>query len=253
MKNQDHVETVDKSRHAKLRVKPNPDFAHASGFNLASVSLSELSACTANYPVVFVQSPENQKMRPVAVFGLRPGENVYYDKERWESTYVPLMVQRHPFLIGFDDRKDDDDNNLTICLDKNSSLLSEDEGVALFNEAGDATDYLKSRNRLLSEIFEGEKLTERFTQKLEDLNLLSPFELILQPQNGEMRKVAGMFTVDERKLKALSAEQLVELHQLDFLPACYIILSSLFQMHSLMMLRNRKIDEKVNYRIELHS
>lgn len=250
MKNFDHMETVDKTRHAKLRVKPNVDFVHAKDFNLASISLNELSACTANFPVVFVQNPDNQKFRPVAMFGLRPGENFYYGEEGWDCTYVPLMVQRHPFLIGFDDREEDS-NMLTMCIDKNSSFLSPDDGIAMFTEAGEDTDFLVTRRMLLNDIFEGEKLTEQFIQKLTELNLLSPVEILLQPQNGEPRKVAGMFTVDEQKLKALTPEQLQELHKLDFLPACYLILASLFQVHQLMRLRNRKSGEVVGYRINL--
>ena len=50
---------------------------------------------------------------------------------------------------------------------------------------------------------------------------------------------------------SVRAEQLLELHQLDFLPACYIILASQFQLHNLIKLRNRKTGEVVNYRIDL--
>ncbi len=250
MKNYDYVETVDNTRHGKLRVKPNPDFGHAKNFNLASVTLAELSACTANYPVVFVKNPDNQQIRPVAMFGLRPGENVFYDKENWGATYVPLIIQRHPFLIGFDDHEEDS-TTLTICLDKNSPLLGEDEGIALYTDTGEQTDYLKSRKMLLSELFEGEKIAESFVQKMTEMDLFLPFELIMQPLNDEPRKVTGMYTLDERKLRALSPEQLQELHKLDFLPGCYIIIGSLFQIHELMKLRNQKTGELINYRIDL--
>lgn len=252
MKNYDHMETVDKSRHAKLRVKQSQDFGHAKTFNLAAVSLAELSAVAANYPIVFIQNPDNKEYRPVAMFGLRPGENDFYVEKGWDATYIPLMIQRHPFLIGFDDRVEDS-NTLTICLDKNSTLFSEDEGIAMFTEAGEETDYLNSRKNLLSAIFEGEKITDKFTQKVTELGLLVPLELLLQPQEGEPRKVSGMFTIDERKMRALTAEQVTELHTLDFLPACYIIMCSLFQMHELMRLRNLKSGELCNYRIELQT
>jgi hypothetical protein len=160
------------------------------------------------------------------------------------------MVQRHPFLIGFDDR-DENSKTLTMCLDKNSPFLSEEDGIAMFTEAGEETDYLKSRNMLLGETFEGEKMSEQFTQKLVAMKLLTPLELILQPQNGEVRKVAGMYTIDERILGELNAEQLQEMHKLGFLAACNIILASVFQVHRLMKLRNQKSDEVANYRIEL--
>ena len=251
MKNFDHVVTVDKNIHAKLRVKPNPDFAHAKGLNVAAISLSELSGCTGNFPVVFVQSPDSKSFRPGALFGLRPGENVYYGADGWDSSYVPMIIQEHPFLVGFDDRLEDS-KTLTICLDTKSPFLSEEEGVALYHEGGVETDMLKYHRQLLAQIFEGEKRTEQFTRKLVEMDLLAPIELILQSQQDmEMRKIAGLFTVDEGKLRGLRAEQLLELHQLDFLPACYIILASQFQLHNLIKLRNRKTGEVVNYRIDL--
>jgi hypothetical protein len=60
-----------------------------------------------------------------------------------------------------------------------------------------------------------------------------------------------MYTLDENKLRELGPEQLQELQKLDFLASCYIIISSLFQLHRLMQLRNQKTGELVNYRIDL--
>jgi len=81
---------------------------------------------------------------------------------------------------------------------------------------------------------------------------LSPLEIIVQPETGEMRRVAGIFTISERKLRELTDAQVQELYKADFLPACYVILGSIFQLHRLMYLRNKKDFERiVNYRIDL--
>ncbi len=250
MKNREHVVTIDIALHAKQRVKPNPAFAHAKALNLSAVTLGELSACTADFPIAFVRHPQTLVIRPVAMFGLRPEENVYYNEEGWDSTYVPLLIQRHPFLIGADD-KDPNTTMLTMCLDTTSPFLSESEGIPLFSESGQGTDFLNLANRMLFEIFEGEKLTEQFTKKMVEFDLLAPFELIVQSADGEVRKVTGLWTLSETKLRELSPERVQELHKLDFLPACYLILGSLFQLHNLMGLRNRKNVEQLKYRIEL--
>lgn len=250
MKNPDHVVTLNKDKHAKLRVKPNVDFAHAKELNLAAVMLNELSATTANFPVIFIQHPESKVTRPVAMFGLRPGENYYYNEGGWDATYVPLLIQRHPFLIGADDA-DPDGNNLTMCLDKNSAYLSETDGIALFHEDGKGTDFLGHRNQMLMEIFEGEKVTEQFTRKIMDLDLLKPIEVLLQSSDGSTRKITGLWTFNEIKLRQLPEAAVLELNKLDFLAPCYLIYGSLFQIHRMMQLHNRKMPEQVNYRIEL--
>jgi hypothetical protein len=249
-KNPDHIITLNKDKHARLRVKDNPSFAQAKELNLCAVLVSELSAVAANFPIVFVQHPETKVTRPVALFGLRPGENAYYGLDGWDATYVPMLIQRHPFLIGMDDA-DPDALQLTMCLDKTSPFLSETDGVALFTESGEATDYLNSRNQMLHDIFAGEKVTEQFTKKILELDLLKPFELILQAMDGQTRKVTGLMTFDETRLRGLSAEQLQDLYKQDFLAACYLMYGSLFQLHRLMQLRTRKSIEQVNYRIEL--
>lgn len=251
MKNPAHIEALDVAKHARLRVKPNPDFVHAKDLNLAAVTLAELSATACNFPIVFIPTTENAPQRPVALFGLRPGENVYYGKDGWDSTYHPLVIQRHPFAIGWDDRSDDA-KTLAPCINRNSPFVSEEEGIAMFKEDGSETDFLRSRFQMLQEIFEGEKFTESFMRKLTELQLLVPLEVIVQPEGGEPRRITGMSTVDERKLKALTPEQVVELQQQDFLPAAYIILGSLFQLHKLIKLRHDKGVERLqNYRIEV--
>ena len=250
MKNIANVETVDKNTHGKLRVKYSQDYVHAKEFNLVAVTIGEFGACASNFPLMFVPA-ENNQYRPVALLGLRPGENVYYGETGWDCTYMPLMFQRHPFVIGFDDRVDDD-KTLATCLHTNSPMLNETDGIAMFTDSGEETDFLKSRHLMMRDIFESEKVTDEFMRKVQDLKLLSPVDVLVKPENGEPRRISGMFTISERKMKALTAEQIQDLHQKDFLLACYLILGSVFQLHNLMKLRNRKAEEKVtDYRIEI--
>lgn len=252
MKNPAHVVTVTKEKHAKTRVKQNVDFAHAKELNLAAVMITELSAATANFPVIFIQHPETKVVRPVAMFGLKPGENYFYGKDGWDATYVPLLIQRHPFLIGADDANPDS-TSLTMCVDSTSPFLTEDaDGIALFDANGNGTDFLANRNELLREIFEGERITEQFTRKVQELGLLKSFEILVQESDGSARKVTGLMTFDEVKLRQLPDDKVLELNKLDFLAACYVIYGSLFQIHRMMQLRNRKLPSPLNYRIELN-
>jgi hypothetical protein len=251
MKNPAPIETIDKEKHSKLKVKLTGNLEQAKEYNLVSISIGELSATASNFPVVLIEHPENKNLRPVAMMGLRPGENVYYGETRWDCTYIPLVLQRAPFVIGYDDREEDV-NSLTACIDTSSPLVNETEGEPLFKEDGEASDYLVNRNQLLQAIFEGERFTEGFVNKVKELDLISPVEILIQPESGEPRKVSGMYTLNERKLKELTQEQQLELLKEDYLPACYIIMASLFQVHRLMGLRDQKGVEKIqSYRIVL--
>lgn len=253
MKNFDNVETVDKSKHAHLRVKPNPTMEHVKDQNMVAITLREFGPAACNYPIMLIKNPENDKFRPVVMMGFRGGENYFYGEEKWSSTYAPLMALRHPFIIGFDDRKPEDSTDVTICLEKDSPWLSETEGEPLFNENGEESDLLKARAQLLGEIFEGEKQTEAFTTAIVELGLVKPMELILQNENQQPRRVTGMYTIDEKKLLELPDDKVLEMHRNGYLSGCHLILASLFQLHHMVRLLNEKGGEKVvNYRIELN-
>lgn len=249
-KNPGNVQTVDFARHGKLKVKPNPAFTHAKDRHIVAVNVSELGITSSNFPVVFVKNPREDRYMLTAMLGLKTGENIYYGDEFWESCYVPMAVQRHPFVVGYDDRVDDD-TQLAACIEMDSPTVSETDGIALYKDDGTPTDMLRSVQQMLGSMFEAGKFTDQFIQKLTELDLITPFELILQLPNGNMSRITGMATIDEKKLKALSAEQLKDLQTRDFLAPCHLMLVSLYQLNQLIRRRNRLGAEQItNFRIE---
>ena len=249
-RNPANIQTVDVKLHAKLKVLPNLGFVHAKTHNLVSISLAELGVSISNFPHVFIQSPNDKRFILAAMLGLRTGENVYFGEEFWESTHVPLAVQRHPFVIGYDDRLTDREE-ITTCVETDSPFVSQTEGLALYAEDGTETEFLRNRQQLLYTIFESEKLTNRFIQKLQELDLLTSLEIALEQPNGNVVKINNLFTLDEVKLKNLSAEQLKALQTEDYLPPCYLILASLYQLNQLIRRHNRQgRDQIVHFRLE---
>lgn len=251
MKNFDNVVTVDKVKHANTRVKPNPDLGHAKELNVVAISLREIGACANNFPVVFIKNPETGKMRLVALFGFQQGENLFYHPKEWLCTYAPQILLRHPFIIGFDDR-DPNGTSVTACLETDSPYLSDSEGMRLFDEEGKGTDFLNYHNRLLNDIFYGEKATDEFAGKLVDMGLIAPFDITLQTQTGEARRMTGLLTIDEKKLRALDKAQLIELTDKDYLANIYFMLNALQQFNQLVKIRNHKgVEVITGYQIEV--
>lgn len=252
-KNPDHVETVDFSRHSKLKVKPNSGSVHASAMQASGIVLMELAQCASNFPLVLIARPDERKYQLAAMLGLNEGENIYFGPQYWESTYVPLAIQSHPFLIGYDDRLPNGEE-ITTCLQTDSPFLSEKEGAPLFNADGEQSDLLKHWHQQLNNIFESQKLTDRFIAVVSQLDLITPISVQLQAQNGEVRNLVGLFTLDEVKLTNLSIEQLKVLHESNFLPACYLIVASLHQLVNLIRMRNRQgRDQIVDFRIDFNA
>jgi hypothetical protein len=249
-KNPPNIQTADFARHGKLKLKPHPGFPHAKDRNLAAVNVSELGTSCGNFPIVIAQYPENKRMVLMAMLGLKAGENVFFGDEYWESTYVPLAIQRHPFIVGIDERVKDT-IQLATCLEVDSKCLNETDGLPLFNADGTQSEVLRSADQMLHSMFDAGAVTERFIEKLQELDLVTPLVIVLQSPRGELNRVTGLSTIDENKLKALSGEQLKDLQNQDFLAACYLMLVSLYQLRQLIRLRNRKGGEQItNFKLE---
>ena len=105
---------------------------------------------------------------------------------------------------------------------------------------------------MLQDLYESEKATGEFIRQVDALGLISPLELAVKPQDADARRLTGMFVINENKLRELSTEQLQTLQKPGYLPACYMMLSSMFQIPRLLKLRNLKDGEQiVDYRVEL--
>ena len=248
-KNPANIQTLDYARHGQLKIKQDPGYAHAKGSNVAAIILAELGDCASNFPLAILKNPEMEGLSLVALLGLAPGDNVYHGEQFWSSTHIPLTVQRHPFVIGYDD-KAEGEAALGPCLVADSPLVNQKEGLALWNSEDQQSEFLQQRLNLLRLLFEGEQVTRRFLQRLQELDLLITLDIELLQQRGATRRVGGLLTIDETRLKALDATQLKELQDANFLAPCYLILTSLYQLKHMLRQRNRKGGEQiVNFRL----
>jgi hypothetical protein len=61
--------------------------------------------------------------------------------------------------------------------------------------------------------------------------------------NGQSHSVNGMYTIDEEKLKALSSDNISELHRLDYLSYIYAMIASMGQLYALVQRKNSQLSE----------
>ena len=60
---------------------------------------AEFRNVQAHFPIVFGKSNDGT-FTPLALFGFREKQNLFLDGDKWDALYVPLMMERQPFLIG---------------------------------------------------------------------------------------------------------------------------------------------------------
>jgi hypothetical protein len=196
----------------------------------------------AHYPIFFRRGPDG-RFNAVAVFGFRDGENLFLDAAGWDAHYVPMTIERQPFLIGFQETERDGEQvrRPVIHLDIDSPRVSEAEGEALFLEHGGISDYLKRVDSLLHTIHEGFAADGGFIDALIANHLLESFTLDVELDDKSMFRVVGFHTIHEERLSSLDGVALHELNRKGYLQPAYMVLASLSNIRDLIARKNRRL------------
>lgn len=205
---------------------------------LALTFPAEFRSVQAHYPIVFRKSASGQ-FQPVALFGFQDKQNLFLTSRGWDATYVPLMIERQPFLIG----AGADQLMMHIDLDhprvKRTSDNDHTSGEALFREHGGTTEFLQQMNSMLLAIHQGMQSTAPFISAMLEHNLLESFVLDVSMQDGTQSRLAGFYVIHEERLAMLSGAVLETLSRLGHLQAAYMAVASLSNFRELIERRNR--------------
>jgi hypothetical protein len=187
---------------------------------------AEFRNVQAHYPIVFGKSAEGN-FTPLALFGFREKQNLFLQDDRWDALYVPLMLERQPFLIG------NAANGKVVHIDLDSARVSRTEGEAIFREHGGQTDYLDRITRVLGMLNEGVESTPAFIAALVEHNLIESFVLDIQFPDGAQHRFAGFHTIQEERLAKLDAAALGKLHERGYLLPIYMVIASFSNFRSM--------------------
>ena len=227
---------VNKIRHAHKRIKQIQRFGFAANFHIASVMVHEFARAAATYPVVFLEDKAQDGFRPVALLGLDSGENLFVDASgKWQASYVPAIIRRYPFALA----GAAEEGKITVCIDEGSPLVSDTEGVPLFDENGEPTEAIENVKRYLGELQQMDAFTRGFCNWLAENNLFIPLNMRVR-QAEQVKNITGCYVINEERLNNLSDERFLQMREKRYLPAAYAHLMSLAQIERLMTLKQER-------------
>ena len=115
--------------------------------NAMALSFSEIIIASRDYPIVFSTADNGQSFAPLAVLGLGNEQNLFINAGgEWNAdTYVPAFVRRYPFCISKVYVDGAPQTDKVVCIDK---TYLDDTGIALFDQAGQATAQWALREKL---------------------------------------------------------------------------------------------------------
>lgn len=197
---------LSRSTHRNARVQSPPaDFSFAAGAHAVQLVVSEFREAAREYPIVFAEADEGRM--PVALLGLREGENLFIDRRGgWDAGYIPASLRRYPFVLG----EDADQDSQVVCVDENYAGFGDVEGDALFDEEGQSTATLTRVMKFLKEYHRQYLRTRKFVQSLEEHELLVGLDARVDLPDGRQFGLSGMFVVDEKRLLELPDDQVLQ-------------------------------------------
>jgi hypothetical protein len=230
---------LDRNAHKDLRILNDRALSPCATANMVTVVVSEIPRLVIQYPIVLTRSADNSRYVPIALFGLENEQNLFWRNNQWEGVCMPLNIVRQPFYIGFANPNNPDPKQMVALVDMENPGVQTSEGELLFDEKGEQTLFLKRKLGALAELMEFEAKTQQFVDKLNALGLITPMGLEVKFVNEEKpRRIGGLFTVAEDKVRALSKDTIGELHSLGYLAPIYAMMCSLGHIYSLLAKRN---------------
>jgi hypothetical protein len=225
------------THHGNLKVIT--DFGSHVGDNIQFVSTFPLEYrnIQSSYPIFFTKNSETGEFYSIALFGFESGENLFLSDSGWDASYIPMMIKRQPFMIGYQEKIDDEKKPI-VTVDLESPRISQTLGEPLFDDNLQPSQFLQKIMSQLEALHQGFEHNNGFIEALTNLDLLEPFSLEITLNNGTLNQLKGFYTINEDKLLELDGAVLADLNVRGYLQPIYMSIASYSRIKPLIDKKN---------------
>lgn len=230
--------------HANLKVITTRSASYGDNVKYVKTFPFEFRNIQSCYPIFFQKDSNTGAFFPLALFGFENDENLFLSDSGWDATYIPVMITRQPFLIGFQqDESDSEKKNPVVSIDMDNPRISDSEGEALFFEHGGSSEFLQKATANLELIHQANEHSNRFVEALIEHDLLESFTLNIELGDGSSNQLLGFYTINEDSVQQLNGEALASLNANGFLQPIFMVLASHSRLRSLIDLKNASLSK----------
>ena len=224
-----NLQAIAKTEFANKSWQRNPNFLFSAKDAVCPLSSSEIPRAMMGMPLAFLCA--NGEYSLVAILGLEQGANFFIDATgQWLGNYIPAAYRGYPFVLA---RNETEEEQLVLCIDKDSGLLNEDDsGEPFFDKNGEPTPTITELIEFLSDLRKGLQASALICKTLLEHELFKPWELQFELEDGTKR-IEGLFCIDEAALNKLSDKAFVELRLSGAFPLIYCQLLSMQRISDL--------------------
>src|SRR5690606_1120620 len=151
-------ELLNNVAHSHLRVSARFNAEYGDDVGMVEAFPTEFAEMQREYPIFFRKDSDGS-FHAVALLGFAPNENLYLRDDRWQANYLPAVIARGPFLIGFQEQMVDgqlrNEPVLHVDLDHPRVRDGHGNGHPLFAPQGGHSPYLEKAIRVLRGLHAG--------------------------------------------------------------------------------------------------
>lgn len=205
---------------------------------------TEYADVLREYPIFFRKEPDSGEFQSVILLGFSKDENLYLGEDgRWDASYIPGIIARGPFLIGFQEQEIDGNVQQApvIHVDMDHPRVSQSEGEAVFMPQGGNSRYLDNIAVILRGLGDGMAISKAMFAAFTALDLIEPVKLEIKLSAEDQYNILGLQTINIEKLRALEGEALTKLNKSGFLQGAYLVLASQGNIKNLIARKQRRL------------
>lgn len=232
--------------HKDLKVDTRPSLYKNEHVNRSMIYVTEIGELHKEFPLIFYkdpdQDPDRGKLQLHAILGLEKDENLFIGEGGWTSRFVPALLARGPFSLGYKKAENADDNQTApvICINTEDPRVNTEQGEDVFLQFGGEAPYLSYVKKALQTIENGINFDKTLYSLVQEFDLLEPVSIQIKLSNIQEVNFSDYYAVNQEKLAQLDGESLAKLNQYGVLSLLYFVLSSMGNFQQLTELKNAK-------------
>lgn len=236
-----NITVLNNIDHSSLKVNVNPADNPSLRVNRTQVYASEIADLQKEFPVLIYRDEQGNSLQLHAILGLEKDENLFLDDNGWTTRFVPSLLARGPFSIGYPKAKEGSEKPAPmICIDLDDSRVNAQSGEDIFLPMGGESGYLQYVKKALQTVETGAQYNQTLFALVTEMDLLEPVSVEIKLSNVEQVKLNNYYTINQQKLASLPGEQLSRLNQYGMLGPLYLLMASMGNFQKLIALKNAK-------------
>lgn len=224
---------LSKEKHVNSGWAAPTGYPQAKTDSIVPLLAAEVSSALPYYPLVFAKNAQGD-FQLSALLSLESGSNLFVNMaNQWMVPYIPAAFRSYPFHM-----MSNNEGGHVLAVDVDSAFFHEQAQPGdqpILTSDGQPDENLKPLITFMQQRVAQQKQTDTLVKSLQESGVIESWSIDVRfgPQEEDVRKVIGLFRVNEKALQELPDDKLSELAKSGALGIAYGQLLSMARVKEL--------------------